>query len=216
MLMIQAIAFDFDGVIVDSNRLKYDAWFHLFSDHTEVSEALVRDVLSRISQTRYDILREIFIQIGKEQSDVEKLVLDYGARYNTLVQDAIAAGGVIGGVRETLEALAPRYALYINSATPHEALQEAVARAGFHSLIKAAYGTPATKEENLRAIMHAEGIGSNEILMVGDGEGDLSAARKVGCPFIGVANEWNKWHDKDFPLVSDLRPLPHMIPGLTR
>ncbi len=211
--MIQAIAFDFDGVIVDSNRLKYDAWFRLFSGNMEVSEALVRDVLSRITQTRYDILREIFIQVGKETRDVEELVLDYGARYNALVQDAIAAGGVISSARETLQILAPRYALYINSATPHDALQEAVARGGINSLIKAAYGAPGTKEENLRIIMNTEGIGNNEILMVGDGEGDLSAARKVGCSFIGVANEWNKWHDKDFPLVSDLRPLPEMISG---
>lgn len=199
---------DFDGVIVDSNRLKYDAWFRVFPDSERIPETLIRDVLSRIRQTRYDILREIFIQTRKQSQDIEGLVTIYGARYNKIIQEAIAAGGLISGVKETLQALSERYALYINSATPQEALDEAVDRGGIKSSIVCAYGTPSTKEENLQIIMARESAATHEIMMVGDGEGDFAAAQSIGCPFVGISNEFNGWKYTEFPLIADLTKLP--------
>ena len=209
--MIKAIAFDFDGVIVDSNRLKYEAWFRIFPESEGVSHELVRDVLLRIKQTRYDILQEIFNKLGRTHEQSEQFVATYAMRYNKVVQDAIALGGLIPGVRETLVMLSQHYAIYINSATPETALREAVMRGGIEPFIKKSYGTPASKEENLAMIIEREGIDKEGIVMVGDGEGDFHAARAIGCFFIGVRNESNNWSDKEFPLVTDLRQIEKII-----
>ena len=56
---IKVIVFDFDGTLVDSNRLKYDAFFELFTDDPN-HVLTIRKVLSaKKEQSRFIILEEI-------------------------------------------------------------------------------------------------------------------------------------------------------------
>ncbi len=212
--MIKTIAFDFDGVIVDSNRMKYDVWFTLFPESEGLSRELIRDVLSRITQTRFDILRGFFTQAGRSPEEVEAKVEEYGAHYNTAVQKGIL-NSLVPGAKETLALLGENRKLYVNSATPEDALRETVASMGIGSYFSYTYGRPATKEENLEKIMVRENASASELLMIGDGEGDWEAARFMGCPFIGIANDWNGWEKREFPLVKDFRLLPQVIAELS-
>src|SRR3989338_7075205 len=119
--MIKVIVFDFDGVLVDSNRLKREAWFKLFAPE-EVSDELIMDVLEKVKATRYDILREIFMRLGKPEGEIESLVSQYAGRYNDIVQAGIFSMGLNPWAEEILSNLKPKFNLYLNSATSEEVL----------------------------------------------------------------------------------------------
>lgn len=210
--MIKVIIFDFDGVLVDSNRLKQDAWFVVFDQTVGISPELVSDVLARIPETRYDILREIFRVAGKPADTIETLVAEYAARYDSVVQQGIASGGVFPEARVILPALAQTYRLYVNSATPEDALIRTVERIGLASLFTGIYGRPASKIENMARIFEKEGITGSEAVFIGDAESDYNVAVEVQCRFIGMPNEYNGWtEDVSFPLLHSFSNIEQMI-----
>lgn len=198
--MIRVIIFDFDGVIVDSNRLKREAWFKLFPERKKIPQG-----------TRFEALRAIFTELGKPNDEIEALVTEYAERYNRMVQKGIAEIGLIPEAKEVLGDLASRYALYLNSATPSDALRETVENLGLGRFFKRVFGAPPSKISNLKNIIEIEGVKEREVVFVGDGESDYEAARACGISFVGIKNDFNNWNDTQFPLVPNIRMISETI-----
>ena len=59
----------------------------------------------------------------------------------------------------------------------------------------------------MERILKKEKLNVKEMLFVGDAEGDYNAAKNIGCNFIGVANNWNKWKKREFPLIKSISEL---------
>lgn len=216
--MIKTVVFDFDGVIVDSNRLKDEAFFRLFEGDVKVSAGLIADVLARNVGTRFDILRDIFVRAGANEEKISELVDEGAGRLDTLVQDGIAKQGLAIGTAETLAGMAGKFCLYINSATPEEALQATVAALGIGHYFKGVHGIPPArnKEENLQAILGREGIDPVEAVVIGDGIGDMRSARAVGAHFIAIASGFYDWSRErgDFPIASHIKEAGVMVSAL--
>lgn len=206
--MARIIVFDFDGTLVDSDTLKKrDAWLTIFPEGGTVPRSLLLDVLSRIPETRFDILREIFQMRGRHGNELEQLVRDYAARYNTAVQEGIARMGLIPGVAKGVQNLFQKYRLYIVSATPEYGVRETVKRLKLEPFFADVLGKPASKEENLRTILSREQVTPKNIVLIGNGEDDRRAAERVGTMFIGIADSFNGWRDTPFPLATDWEKL---------
>lgn len=202
--MARIIVFDFDGTLVDSDTLKKrDGWFQIFPEKGEVPRDLLLDVLSRIPETRFDILREIFRKLGKEGDELEQLVTEHAARYNAVIQGGIARMGLMTGVAEGIRVLSKTHRLYINSATPEYGVRETIRRLDLAQFFIDVLGKPASKEDNLRSILQREQVEPLSVIMVGNGEDDRRAAERVDAGFIGIADVFNGWHEMPFPIVSN-------------
>lgn len=210
--MIKVIVFDFDGVLVDSNRLKDEAFFEIFKDNPQISTELIRDTLTRNVGTRFDILRDIFARVGAPQEDIETLVADYGARYESVVLDGFTGLRVAPDTEGMLRALSAHRCLYINSATPPDTLRASVKRLGIQEYFKDVFGMPPIKEENLRAILAREGIAPEEAVVIGDGEGDWRSAQACGTHFIAVDSGFHDWRGYDgFSVISAISEAQALI-----
>jgi phosphoglycolate phosphatase-like HAD superfamily hydrolase len=205
--MKKVIVFDFDGVLVDTNRLKYDAFFPLFLESDGI---VVKRVLARIREkSRFEILRQILTELGRTPS--EEAIGRYAEEYGKKVLKHTLQQGLKPGVRETLLALSGKYHLYLNSATPESSLREIVRLLDMSTYFRDVFGGPGSKEENLRQILSLEEVKETEVVVVGDGDSDYQSAQAVGCRFIGIANEFNNWREDASRQISTMERLASIL-----
>jgi phosphoglycolate phosphatase-like HAD superfamily hydrolase len=219
MARLRSVVFDFDGVLVDSNAVKRNAYFQIFAGTGASDELIGQTLLSQGDGDRYQIIAAILAGmvaaglLAAERAGTGA-VSELAAAYNGICEEYAASCAAIGGAEEALRALDERYGLYVNSATPEEPLRRIVARRGWAPHFRAVLGRPRSKAENLGLAMAREGCGPDATLLVGDGRHDLAAARLVGCHFIGVRNIFNDFEADGLTMIDDLHELPARITAL--
>ena len=188
---IRSIVFDFDGTLIDSNNLKYNAYFRLFptDDH---HEQIIRLVLSEFfEKSRYMILEKIFHKLGNVQPlFLEEKIKKLAFRYNEIVVAGAKQCPEKPGAEKALRKLTQAYDLYVSSTTPDAELKKIIQYRKWNDYFRGVFGYPHEKSATLRHIMTAENLTSDEILVVGDGESDRKSARDNNCPFMRVGDNF--------------------------
>jgi len=185
-MTLKVIVFDFDGTLIDSNRLKYDAFFKLFPDDAHHART-VREVLDQTGEaSRYEIIEKILAGLGRRPTDLQGDVNALADRYNIIVLDGAKRCPEIPGAEPALKSLAAGYRLYVSSTTPESPLQEIIGFRGWSAYFAGIFGYPRKKSATLRRILEAENVDAKAALVVGDGQSDRESARENGCPFLPV------------------------------
>lgn len=213
MLTAAAIAFDFDGVLVDSNAVKRSAYFEIFATFDGGAAAVADALRDPGDADRFGVIANALARLeGDARPDAEsELVTTLAARYNDICERHARACAEIPGVTPTLSALADTFPLYINSATPEEPLRRIVRHRGWADWFKGVFGRPRTKEENLHRILQQEQVAPSALVFVGDGPGDLASALEVGCRFIGVRDDTGEFAARGVTSIPDLHGLPALV-----
>lgn len=180
--------FDVDGVLIQSNVFKQDAYYEIFANVPGATRSVISSVLSeRPRGDRFHVIGRILETVrGTVASRVE--VEQYAGRYNTICLDFAIRCDEVRGAERGLAALAAVYPLYTNSATPQEPLAEVISGRKWTHHFREVLGGPRSKADNLRYIAEREGTMTDSLVLVGDELRDLDAAREVGAYFIGLRN----------------------------
>jgi phosphoglycolate phosphatase-like HAD superfamily hydrolase len=206
------VVFDFDGVLVDSNRLKRQAYFNAFDD-VPLDAAVIAGCLHRHeSGDRWDVIGCI---IDALQVDWSRRADELSCRvdaYGRWCDSLIAVCPETPGASATLETLASTHVLYVNSATPEDALVRYIRQRGWTSYFEKVLGRPRSKVENLSAIRDSEGRHSR-VAFVGDRQSDLAAARAADCTFVGMRSDENDFIER-VTLLERLDELPGVLEEL--
>lgn len=183
------VVFDFDGTLVSSNQLKYDAYFDLFPKDSRHRHA-IEEVLSRqYEESRFVILDSILTAVeGHVHSPAARreIVSRLADAYGRIVTEGAKMCPERPGAGDLLRELSARVPLYLASTTPESPLRDILTHRGWIGLFRAVYGHPNRKSDALRDIAGRERVCPAEMLLVGDGASDRQAATEAGCRFLAV------------------------------
>lgn len=200
---IQSVVFDFDGVLVQSNAIKRRLFFEVFGAHGIAAPLVEAALLRAENGDRRAIAAAAAAGVGltgaAAREWIETAVRDYSRR----CEDSVTACPSCDGAEQVLDELAACMPVYLNSATPTEALLRVVERRGWARYFTGVFGRPGTKDGHLRRVLDLERLSAQQVLFAGDRQGDYRAAVEVGCAFLGVLSD-----ESDFapgvPVVSSL------------
>lgn len=202
--MIQALVFDFDGTLVDSDPIKRSAFYNVTAEVPGAAEALETIFALPDPGDRYDIFAKLAAQLKSGATD------DWTEAYGGLCQRRILDLLARSNVGQTLARLkADGYRLFVASATPQADLVSLVEKSSLATHFAGVYGRPAAKVDILRDILRDHGWTPRKIAMIGNGEPDRRAAAAVGCLFVGLGRDASAFDGPVDSLIAD-------IGGLTR
>lgn len=208
---IRLVAFDFDGVILESADLKTQAFAELFAEHGEavarqfVAYHLAHQGISRFKKFEW-FYREL---LRRPLSETESQRL--GKRFSELVYQKILIAPIVAGCQELLEVLHLHgLAMAVISGTPQDELLQIVEHRGLQHFFSHVIGAPTEKPEAIRRVLEDHGLGASQALFIGDGLSDFKAAQATQLAFVArrTVEAPMLWDNVPVPcLVDDLHPL---------
>lgn len=187
--------FDCDGVLIDSNRVKTDAFFQAALPFGEnAARRLVDYHTATGGVSRYKKVDYLFEEILK-RPPLDREKDDVLERFAAATRQGLATCRKIGGAEEFLGGLEGRNKIVVSGGAQDE-VRWALGEHGLASFFSGIFGSPATKEEILTHAFDQRLI-RRPVVFVGDSEYDFIAAEKFGLAFVFLygASEFTGWED---------------------
>jgi phosphoglycolate phosphatase-like HAD superfamily hydrolase len=184
--------FDCDGVVLDSNKIKTQAFREALplEPHDKVKKLIDFHLLNG-GVSRYEKFQYYFKNIKYSQdleSDLQKALDKFAAyAYNKLLKCDL-----VPGVIQFLEKMNNLdIKCYVNSGSDEVELNEVFKERGIINLFKEIKGSPNTKDKNTASIIRAIGRERRGVFF-GDSKSDYLSAKKFSLDFIFISgySEW--------------------------
>lgn len=184
-----ALFLDFDGVLVDSNSIKVEAFFEVASKFFDTAAAvdLVEYHLQNPGESRFTKFAWLIRQKQKPGSVVTSA--DLVSQFSESVLSKVMSADRCDGLEGLLSGW--RIPAHILSAAPTEELSHLVDIFGWRNIFeKRVHGSPTTKAEHLEKLSGK--IDLEHSIFVGDAPSDFQVSKRFGIPFVFVEN-WSEW-----------------------
>ena len=207
MSRYEAVILDFDGVLVDSEAIKVEAFRQLYSpygaDIAEKAVAYHRKNFGISRFIKFKHIHENFLNLPYDES-VGK---SFGERFSSMVETSVIEAEWVPGAKEFVESFYNTIPLFIASGTPHEELLRILHRRGIRKYFKEARGSPKTKSQIIGDYVGRYGFSKEKVLMVGDSLADYAGAKEAGVGFLFVSQT----EEGPQPRIPDLKLLPSIV-----
>ncbi|MCP4754120.1 MAG: HAD family hydrolase [Proteobacteria bacterium] len=186
---VHGIFFDFDGVILDSTRIKTQTFRDMFSSFGEsivervVEHHIANGGISRVE--KIDHYYRHFLNRPLSEMELADKCLDFSER----VKDNVIACQWIPGAEEFLENFHQRLPLFVISGTPEDELSEIVERRGMTKFFKRILGSPIKKPVHVRQLVAEFDWNPAFCFFIGDAMTDYDTAKETGARFVGIQSE---------------------------
>lgn len=188
--MIKNILFDFDGVILDSMKIKGDGFAELFKAYPQSSieklEAYhyANGGVSRFEKIRYFFNKILHSQISEQE--VEELATQFAQIIAKKLYDPSNL------ISETITFISENYLNYnchIVSGAEHHELNHLCSHFGINHYFQSIQGSPTIKSRLIANLLENNRYQSNETILIGDSINDYEAAKANNIHFYGYNNE---------------------------
>ena len=181
---VQAIIFDFDGVILESVEVKGWAFGKLFQKFPNHIEQIVAFHNANGGVSRFEKIRYIYKNILNEELN-EKQLQKLSKKFEKLVFKRILECDFVPGTLNFLKANYQKIPFFVVSATPHQEIKKIVRTRDINKYFKGVFGSPTTKDVWIEHILSKWKLNKETVIFIGDSVNDLRAAKKKKIFFIG-------------------------------
>ena len=205
------LVFDFDGVLVESNEIRFNGFRRLFQGfpHYQVDE-LVTYAKANGGISRYEKIR-YFYQKVRGEPITEESVQDLAARFSGLVRQEVVEAKPVKGSVEFLEQNATKFNFALVSGSDQNELRAVCREREIDHYFKGILGSPVNKKDNLARLLEDLEWKPSETVYIGDSQNDLEAARTNCIDFIGRDSGLVEWDCLKIPSILDLSSLEDML-----
>lgn len=184
-MKFEAFIFDVDGTLWDSVDVCVMSWNNAISEHSNYPPVVTRDQLKCLfGKPMKEIFEAVFPGIPEEE---QIRLAKYCEEYENRMLKEIP-GTPYPGVADTIRELSKKADLYIVSNCQSGYIELCMEGLGIGEYIKdyACYGdNKVSKGENIRLLMERNGL--ENVVYVGDTQGDANACKEAGIPMIFAA-----------------------------
>ncbi len=187
--------FDCDGVILDSNRVKTEAFYDTAVQYgNEAAEALVVYHCKHGGVSRFEKFEYFFRDI-LEAGDYKEALQESLAQYGELVLERLLTCPEAKGFRPLMGSLREARKIVVTGGMENEVKKVFSAR-GLARFFEAIYGSPDSKETILKGEFD-QGLLKRPSVFVGDSRYDFECADlfKLDFVFVTKYSEMSEWRD---------------------
>jgi len=186
--------FDCDGVILDSNRLKSQAFASaLPGEPAKLVQTFVEFHQHHGGISRYEKFRHYFQELKKSQDDKEEIRIAL-KRFAATVKKGMIECDYVPGVLEFMNLAKLRgISLFVVSGSDEDELKEVFRHRNILNLFNQVYGSPTNKNENAGKVIEIMGLQKNGCFF-GDSKSDYVASKRYKINFIFV-KDYTDWKD---------------------
>ena len=182
---IEAIVFDFDGVLAESVHIKGDAFVELYNnENAEIQNKVLAHHNENGGISRYDKIRH-YEKVLCNREVTEQRIMEIAQDFSDIVEDLVVKSPWVSGAKDFLDKYYKTIPFYVASATPEIELKRIVKKRNMEHYFKAVYGTPKKKHEHITSIITDNNYKNQHTFMIGDAITDYNSAKESGVQFIG-------------------------------
>ncbi len=198
MKNIQALIFDYDGVIAESNEIKLSAFRELFKEEKkEDVQKLINFHIKHEGISRLKKIEHFYNKVLKKEISDKDLKLK-SKHFSSLVMNKVIACKKVKGVRKFLISNSDKYKYFISTGTPTEEIKIILKETKMYNFFQEIYGSPGTKIEHISKIIQENNFNQDSLVFIGDSNTDLLAAEHCKIKFILRSHKFNKEIDCSF------------------
>jgi beta-phosphoglucomutase-like phosphatase (HAD superfamily) len=205
------LVFDCDGVILDSNRVKSDAFFAVALpfgvDHAQrlLDYHHRHGGVSRNEKFAYFLDELVGIPAECRAETLERLLGEYGR----ICARELLSCALIPGVAALLASIPVGVAAYVVTGGAQAEIREVLWQRGLSDHFADILGSPTSKRDNMKSLERAGAL-SGRSLFFGDAALDMQLAEEFGLEFVYVhgASDWPDGRAQcPYPQIADFTEL---------
>jgi len=188
--MIKIIFWDFDGVILDSMKIKGDGFIELFQNY-DIAEVKMLEQYHYANGgvSRFDKIKYFYNQIlNKEIS--ESKILSLAGKFASIIEAKIFDKANL--IQDSLLFIEKNYKLYdfhIVSGAEHNELNSLCKHFDIGKYFISINGSPTKKDILIKNSIRDNDYNKDEAILIGDAMTDYNAAKSNNIDFYGYNNE---------------------------
>jgi len=184
--------FDCDGVILESNKLKSNAFAEaLPNESPDLVAKFVEYHKENGGISRYEKFRYYFENMKKQvkaEAEINKALNNFA----TIVTEGLLKCNYVSGVKKFIEKLFNlNKRLFVVSGSDENELIQVFKKRGIDHYFEKIYGSPENKIENTKKVIYNQNK-MKKVLFIGDSKSDYNASKIFGLDFVFV-KEFSEW-----------------------
>jgi phosphoglycolate phosphatase-like HAD superfamily hydrolase len=185
-----SIFWDFDGVILNSDKVRTDGFRHIFENYSkqEVDKLIDYHTING-GLSRYDKIEYFSQKISKKKiSEKEKFF--YIQLYGNYCRDRLCNKSLL--IHSSIDFIKENYESYnfhLVSASDEKELSYLCSKLDIEKYFKSISGSPVNKILNLKKLLRLNNYLKSKCCLIGDSINDKDAAMKNGITFFGFNNK---------------------------